>query len=199
MQFLSFAKCLRHVVLKNIQIIIMNIKVLLILMKETMQMIGMVIREPEETHGQRMKNLSQMDMIRKNIEQATDIELEGDKNMLLGCILILLIVVGGRAMKEGAFDNIYLIIIALLAIIYPALFFLYLMDGDKELILNSEGGFALMAIVTFAEIGGLIYLLKRKFLTVGTKNYDKNMGYGSIGVLIGISLIIIIRIITILM
>lgn len=146
-----------------------------------------------------MKNLSQMDMIRKNIEQATDIELEGDKNMLLGCILILLIVVGGRAMKEGAFDNIYLIIIALLAIIYPALFFLYLMDGDKELILNSEGGFALMAIVTFAEIGGLIYLLKRKFLTVGTKNYDKNMGYGSIGVLIGISLIIIIRIITILM
>ena len=119
--------------------------------------------------------------------------------MLLGCILILLIVVGGRAMKEGAFDNIYIIIIALLAIIYPALFFLYLMDGDKELILNSEGGFALMAIVTFAEIGGLIYLLKRKFLTVGTKNYDKNMGYGSIGVLIGISLIIIIRIITILM
>lgn len=119
--------------------------------------------------------------------------------MFWGALFMLILVYGGMAIKEGALDNIYLIIIALLAILYPILFGIYLVDGDKELIQNAGYAFPLMAIITFAEIGGLGYWTKKKFLTIGTKNYNKYKGYILIGILVAISLIIIIRIAMILM
>lgn len=93
--------------------------------------------------------------------------------MFLGCLLLLFLTTGLGMIAEGSLDFIYVIIIGILAIICPAMSYIILYDGGREMLLSC----IFPVIVTIAELIGIIFLSSKFIITHDAKRVRKIIGY----------------------
>ena len=93
--------------------------------------------------------------------------------MFLGCLLLLFLTTGLGMIAEGSLDFIYVIIIGILAIICPAMSYIILYDGGREMLLSC----IFPVITTIAELVGIIFLSSKFILTHNAKRIRKIIGY----------------------
>ena len=93
--------------------------------------------------------------------------------MFLGCLLLLFLTTGLGMIAEGSFDFIYVIIIGILAIICPAMSYIILYNGGREMLLSC----AFLILITIAEFITAIFLSSKFIITHNAKRIRKIIGY----------------------
>lgn len=109
--------------------------------------------------------------------------------MFLGCLLLLFLTTGLGMIAEGSLDFIYVIIIGILAIICPAMSYIILYNGGREMLLSC----AFLILITIAEFITAIFLSSKFLITSNTKKNRKVIGYILITTSVLCILLIIIR------
>lgn len=93
--------------------------------------------------------------------------------MFLGCLLLLFFTTGLGMIAEGSLDFIYVIIIGILDIICPAMSYIILYDGGREILLSC----AFLILITIAEFITVIFLSSKFIITRDAKRVRKIIGY----------------------
>lgn len=93
--------------------------------------------------------------------------------MFLGCLLLLFLTTGLGMIAEGSLDFIYIIIIGILAIICPAMSYIILYDGEREMLLSCT----FLILITIAEFITVIFLSSKFIITHDAKRIRKIIGY----------------------
>lgn len=93
--------------------------------------------------------------------------------MFLGCLLLLFLTTGLGMIAEGSLDFIYIIIIGILAIICPAMSYIILYDGEREMLLSCT----FLILITIAEFITVIFLSSKFIITHDSKKSRRVIGY----------------------
>ena len=92
----------------------------------------------------------------------------------MGAVIFLIIFIFLKLLAEGSLDFIYIIIIGLLAIVYPVLCYIMLFSYDPQ---DSLTDIIIPVIVTILEFVGIIFLSFKFILTSNAKKSRRVIGY----------------------